>query len=162
MGDCLFSAVCSPHLGLLILRLRLCLNLDTNVLGYILGDFFTNSFAHPVCDTYSDMFWTTPFKQKGGCFVHRWLSGKSGLSVVGLGPGCCQVGLNLRQLLSSKPVRVVDTGWSHHQHQMVKFTQAQESVKWFWAITRAKLFLLFLRKFLQMSISCQKIISISR
>jgi hypothetical protein len=27
-------------------RLRLCINFDENVLGYILGDFFTNSSGH--------------------------------------------------------------------------------------------------------------------
>jgi hypothetical protein len=29
----------------------LCINFHKNALGYILGDFFTNSFGHPACST---------------------------------------------------------------------------------------------------------------
>jgi hypothetical protein len=54
MGDCLLWAVflkiakITYIFGYFFRRLRLCINNDKNVWGYILGDFRSNSSGHPV------------------------------------------------------------------------------------------------------------------
>jgi hypothetical protein len=39
----------AQNFGLLLPQLRLWINFDKNVFGYILGDFFQNSSGHPAC-----------------------------------------------------------------------------------------------------------------